>query len=293
LARSASAGELSPKLDSLQRLEAHRDRTFRRTSEARVTDERGALDFINQVGFCSAFTPGLGLPCLREAIAGEREPALPEHLQHDYAIGMTWRLKDSLPAKKAVYYGKVVGGRPGFVSLGLLPAFLRLRLRRGSYLDHYRRGELSLCAKLVMDVLTKRGACETAVLKLSSGYHGRKKRPAFDRAMKELQERFLALKVEERYDPFSYVWGTMRARWKDALSHSRKLSAAAASIQILTRYFEIAGFASERSIARVLAIPYELVESSAARLEREGTVMRRRKIEGVSGLQTVLSRLLE
>jgi hypothetical protein len=101
------------------------------------------------------------------------------------------------------------------------------------------------------------------------------------------------LKVEERYDPFSYVWGTMRARWKDALSHSRKLSAAAASIQILTRYFEIAGFASERSIARVLAIPYELVESSAARLEREGTVMRRRKIEGVSGLQTVLSRLLE
>jgi len=293
LARSATACELSPQRGGLQMLEAHRDRTFRRTSSARVTDEQSALDFINQVGFCSAFTAGLGLPCLREAIAGEREPALPEHLQHDYAIGMTWRLKDSLPAKKAVYYGKVFGGRPGFVSLELLPAFLRLRLRQGSYLDHYRRGELSLCAKLIMDVLTKRGACETAVLKLSSGYHGPKKRRVFDRAMKELQERFLALKVEERYDPFSYVWGTTRARWKDALSHSRKLSAAAASIQILTRYFEIAGFASERSIARVLAIPFELVKSTAVRLEREGTVKRRRKIDGVSGVQTVLRRLVD
>ena len=124
----------------------------------------------------------------------------------------------------------MVGGRPGFVSLELLPAFLRLRLRPGSYLDHFRSGELSLCGKLIMDVLSKRGACETAVLKLSSGYHGPKKRPTFDRAMRELQERFLALKVEERSDPFSYVWDTMRARFSDALSRSRKLRPEAAAI---------------------------------------------------------------
>jgi hypothetical protein len=277
--------------DLLEALEAHRDRTFRRTFKARVSDEASALDFINEVGFCSAFTHGLGLPCLREAIAGEREPPLPEHIQHDYAIGLTWRLKDSLPARRAVYYGKVVGGRPGFVSLDLLPAFLCLRLRPGTYLDHYRRGDLSLCGKLIMDVLTKRGACETAVLKLSSGYHGPKKRPTFDRAMKELQERFLALKVEERNDPFSYVWDTLRARFSDARSRSRRLRPHAAAMQILTRYFEVAGFGNERSISRVLAIPFDLTGSSAAKLAQAGIVTRNCKIEGLSGPQTVLSRL--
>ncbi|HEY2665154.1 MAG TPA: hypothetical protein VGI47_12495 [Candidatus Binataceae bacterium] len=286
-----NAGPRLARPDLLEALEAHRDRTFRRTFKARVSDEASALDFINEVGFCSAFTHGLGLPCLREAIAGEREPALPEHIQHDYAIGLTWRLKDSLPARRAVYYGKVVGGRPGFVSLDLLPAFLCLRLRPGTYLDHYRRGDLSLCGKLIMDVLTKRGACETAVLKLSSGYHGPKKRPTFDRAMKELQERFLALKVEERNDPFSYVWDTLRARFSDARSRSRRLRPHAAAMQILTRYFEVAGFGNERSISRVLAIPFDLTGSSAAKLAQAGIVTRNCKIEGLSGPQTVLSRL--
>ncbi len=56
------------------------------------------------------------MPCLREAIAGEREPKIPEHLQHDYAIGMTWGIKDTLPAKRLVYYGKVIAGRPSFIA---------------------------------------------------------------------------------------------------------------------------------------------------------------------------------
>ena len=292
LTRTVNAAPRLDRRDLLEVLEDHRDRTFRRTLKARVSDEASALDFINEVGFCSAFTHGLGLPCLREAIAGEREPALPEHIQHDYAIGLTWRLKDSLPAKRAVYYGKVVGGRPGFVSLELLPAFLRLRLRPGSYLHHFRRGELSLCGKLIMDVLTKRGTCETAVLKLSSGYHGPRKRPTFERAMRELQERFLALKVEERSDPFSYVWDTMRARFSDALSNSRKLRPQAAAIQILSRYFEVAGFGTERSVARILAIPSPLAASGVARLARERIVTRNCKIEGLVGPQTILSRLL-
>ena len=82
-----------------------------------------ALRFINETGFCTAFTAGLGLPCLREAIEGRREPELPHHIQHDRAIMMTWNLKDVLPARRAVYYGKVLGGRPSFIGLGCCPAF--------------------------------------------------------------------------------------------------------------------------------------------------------------------------
>ena len=59
-----------------ERLEQHRDHYFRRIPSRRVTDERSALAFIRETGFCAAFTAGLGVPCLREAIEGRREPPL-------------------------------------------------------------------------------------------------------------------------------------------------------------------------------------------------------------------------
>ena len=39
--------------------------------------------------------------------------------------------------------------------------------------------------------------------------------------MKDLQGKFLALKVEEHYEPFTYVWDTLEHRWPDALKESR------------------------------------------------------------------------
>ncbi|HTW89560.1 MAG TPA: hypothetical protein VMD75_16305 [Candidatus Binataceae bacterium] len=277
----------------LARLEAYRDQRFRRLKSRRVTGEQSALGFINQSGFCTAFSAGLGVPCLREAIAGEREPALPEHIQHDYAIGKAWELKDRLPAKRLVYYGKVIGGRPGFIALDLLPAFLRLRVAPGSYRSLYARGQLSRCAMLVMQTLSRRGAAETRVLKLSSGFVRPRERAEFDRAMKELQEKFLALKVEERYDPFTYVWDTLEHRWAAALRSARTLSPGGAAYQIVRRYFEIAGFGSERAVARLLAIEPALVAQAARRLERERIIARAVRIDGVTGVHSILSTLLE
>ncbi|MFZ0887637.1 MAG: hypothetical protein WA005_04225 [Candidatus Binataceae bacterium] len=286
------AGEgLGDRLDAgvVASLERHRDLKFRRVPSRRVGGEKSALAFINEVGFCAAFTAGLGVPCLREAIAGEREPVVPEHLQHDYAIGMTWRIKDTLPARQLVYYGKVIGGRPGFIALEMLPAFLRLRVQPGGYLRMYRRGELSLCAKLVMDALSRRGPAETRVLKLSSGYSQPSRRAEFDRAMKELQEKFLALKVEERYDPFTYVWDTVERRWGKALGEARSLSASGAAYTIMKRHFEVAGYANERSASRLLGIDAAIVERASRRLEREGKVVRAVRFEDLAGAHCVLA----
>src|ERR1700687_5755991 len=256
------------------RLQAHRGHNFRRLRSRRVTGEESALSFIEETGFCAAFTPGLGVPCLREAIEGRREPKLPEHIQHDRAIIMTWNLKDTLPARKAVYYGKVMAWRPSFIALELFPAFLRLRVAPGGYRKLYERGELSHCAKLVMDALTRRGAAETKALKLSSGYAQPNKRADFDRAMKELQEKFLALKVEERYDPFTYVWDTVENRWGEAIHAAHALSPGEAAYRIVRRYFEIAAYGNDRAIARILAIDPALIERALRRLERERAIRR-------------------
>ena len=66
------------------------------------------------------------------------------------------------------------------------------------------------------------------------------------------QDKFLALKVEERYDPFTYVWDTVAHRWSSAIKAARTLTPAAAAHQIVRRYFAIAAFGNERAIARIL-----------------------------------------
>lgn len=273
----------------LDALERYRDFHFRRVATRRVTGEKSALRFIDEVGFCTGFTAGMGVPCLREAVAGAREPGMPEHIQHDYAIGMTWRIKDSLPQRRAVYYGKVIARRPSFIARGMLGAFLRLRIEAGGYRRLYLRGGLSHCGKLVMDALSKRGAAETRVLKLSSGYAQPSRRAVFDRAMAELQEKFLALKVDERADPFSYVWDTMAHRWPDAIAEARNLTRPQAAYVVVAKYFETAAFGSERAIARLLGIDAPLVETAARRLEREGAITRGVRIDGHAGAVSLLS----
>jgi hypothetical protein len=281
-----------PHSEILDALERHRDFHFRRIPSRRVTGEKSALKFIGEVGFCTGFTSGLGVPCLREAIAGTREPVMPEHIQHDYAIRMTWRIKDSLPERRLVYYGKAIAGRPSFIARDLLGAFLRLRVEPGGYRKLYANGGLSHCGKLVMDTLTKRGPAETRVLKLSSGYAQPSRRAVFDRAMKELQEKFLALKVEERADPFSYVWDTMAHRWPDAIAESRTLTRNQAAYLIVRKIFETSGFSTERAIARIFGINQTLVESAAKKLEREQIIVRNVRIAGHPGAISVISRLM-
>ena len=196
---------------------------------------------------------------------------------------MTWRIKDSLPQRRAVYYGKVIARRPSFIAREMLGAFLRLRIEPGGYRKLYLRGGLSHCGKLVMDALSKRGAAETRVLKLSSGYAQASRRAVFDRAMAELQEKFLALKVDERSDPFSYVWDTMAHRWPDAIAEARRLTRKEAAYAIVAKYFETAAFGNERTIARLLGIDTALVETAARKLEREGKVARGVRIDGHPG----------
>ncbi len=284
----AAAGVDNPGI--LDALERHRDFHFRRVASRRVAGEKSALKFIDEVGFCTGFTAGMGVPCLREAIAGTREPIMPEHIQHDYAIGMTWRIKDAMPQRRAVYYGKAIARRPSFIAREMLGAFLKLRIEPGGYRKLYLRGGLSHCGKLVMDALAKRGAAETRVLKLSSGYAQPSRRAVFDRAMAELQEKFLALKVDERADPFSYVWDTMEHRWPDAIAEARTLTRMQAAYVIVAKYFETAGFGIERAIARILGIDPALVEAAARRLEREGTIARGVRIDGHPGAISLLSR---
>ena len=82
---------------------------------------------MDAVGFCSTFYRfPEGVACLWEAVVGRARPRWPRHSHHDDGVGLTWQLKDDLPAARRVYYGKLLHGRPVLVALDLLPAFYAL-----------------------------------------------------------------------------------------------------------------------------------------------------------------------
>jgi hypothetical protein len=108
-------------------LRAQRRHRFRQESARRVRSARAALGFVEDVGLCSTFYcfPD-GLACLWEAVVGREKPRWPRRSHHDDGVGLTWELKDTLPARGQVYYGKVLKGRPVLVALDLFPAFYAL-----------------------------------------------------------------------------------------------------------------------------------------------------------------------
>ena len=234
---------------------------------------RAARAFVDEVGFCSTFYcfPE-GVACLWEAVVGRARPRWPRHSHHDDGVGLTWRLKDDLPAARHVYYGKLVRGRPVLVALDLFPAFYALvrgRQRARDYLAEYEAGRMSLTARRLMDALRREHPQYTRELRANTFLLEPGRTREFERAMAELQQGLWVVKTEERYEPtFSYRWDLVEAWLPDGVAEGRRLSRAAALDRLVERYVRGAGYANPARLARLLGVPASEVGACVARLVR-------------------------
>lgn len=264
-------------------IESLRDLTFHRTPQLRITSIAAALEFINQVGFCYAFSArNSELPCLWHAACGERQPQYPVHTHEDPNIGLVWEAKDILAENKAIYYGKAIKRHPSMISLELFSSFYVLR--RGNqnsdaYLTAYLRGELSPDAKRIYEALLEQSPMVTSELKLASNLAHPAKRTAFDRAMAELQMNFYLVKIAEFYDPFSFLWDLVEERFSQEIAQSRGLDPATARTRILRQYFSNVQVATPIQIQRLLDWSRPDIMSTLDALQKEGFISDRIRIE--------------
>jgi DNA-binding transcriptional ArsR family regulator len=264
---------------SRERLEALRDAAFRRVPGRRVRNARDALAFVEAVGICSTFYRfPEGLACLWEAVAGRRDPRWPRRSHHDAGVGLTWALKDRLPARRAVYYGKLLRGRPLLVALDVFSAWyalIRGHQRARDYRVEYAAGRLSHTAKRLMDVLIRRRPLYTREWRAEAFMLDPASTREFERAVAELQQALFVVKIEERYEPsFSYRWDLLEAWLPDAIRAGRRLTRRAAVRRLVGRYLEGAGWASVGGIARLFGLPRPEVEAAVAALGRAGLARR-------------------
>ena len=271
--------------DSLHRL---RDRRFRRLPARRVRGERDALAFVREVGFCSTFYRfPEGVACLWEAVAGKANPRWPRHSHHDVGIGLTWELKDTLPARKRVYYGKLLKGRPLLVSLELFPMFYALvrgRQRARDYRGEYAAGRLSHTARRIMDAMLDEHPQYTRELRANVFMLEPSKTREFERAMAELQQGLWVVKSEERYEPtFSYRWDLLETWLPDAVAAGRRLSRDAAVAGLIERYTRAVVFTTERQVARLFGLRADEVARAVKALARARAVRADCAVDGWPG----------
>src|SRR5690242_12933098 len=195
-----------------------RSERYRMRADLKVRTEDQALRFLNEVG-CAFLFPqaGVTLPSLWEAINGKARD-IPGH-HHDHALSLTWNWKDTLPSRKAVWYGKLVKGKPTFVSLDLLPAFYALSSNYGElddYLEQYEDGRMSKEARTVYEALLEAGPSSTNVLRKATGMFGKGDvARRFERAIAELQADLKIVKcgtAEDNRWKYCYVYDLL-LRW--------------------------------------------------------------------------------
>ena len=274
---------------TLEQIEAIRDLRYNRTPELRVRTEEEALEFVNKVGFCFLFGDrGAEMPTLWAAVCGVRRPM--PHSHHDPDIGRTWRWKDSLPARRGIYYGKLLRGKPTLVSLDLLPTFYALSPNYGDledYLEQYEEGLLSVEAKNIYEALLERGAMATSRLRQVAGLSGgggNSRR--FDRAVTELQEGFKIVKVgisDANRWGYAYVYDLFLRRFPEVPEIARKMGIDEAMAALLLRYLHNVVAQTERATQRLFRWDQWEWDRLMARLTERGLIRREVRVKGQKG----------
>jgi hypothetical protein len=236
-------------------IEEYRDTRWWRESTRQVSTPFDAERFVEQVGFAACLTdarrPG---PSLYIAVCGRRDAVMPRNVQKDPEASLTWTLKDELVARGKVYYAKLGRGKTMFLAPRMIPHFHAIwGVRRA---DEKRR--LSSNAQKILRVLRREWEIATADLRDESGVRDR---PAFTKALDELQAAMIVVPSEVFYQPkFTYIWTLAVGRFPDALREREGFSQAArvhrdvALREIARSFLDGAGMTIPGELARVTGL---------------------------------------
>jgi hypothetical protein len=270
-------------------IEHWRDQRWRRTPERQVHIEAEARAFFDEVGLAFLYGErGTEIPTLWGAVSGSRGPVPQNH--NDPYVGRVWEWKDTLPARKEVYYGKWLRGKPTFVSLALLPAAYALSPNYGDpldYIEQYEAGLLSVEARNIYEVLLNQGALATSYLRQESGLSGGGAvARRFDSALVELQMQFQIVKVgvsdASRWG-YAYVYDLFTRQFPAVADLAHLITTDQAMDTLLLAHLENVAVESTPACQRLFRWdPWEW-ERAIARLTQRGSIVSGLQVEGIRG----------
>jgi hypothetical protein len=191
-----------------------------------VSSQDDAAAFVQAMGFCTWLPvrgvdfPNLGAvmgsggsgpsdPADRDAASNQRQT-----VDAHAVMNASWFWKDDLHIARRVYYAKVIRGQPTFIAPDYLADFIAAIGGPGQAVERdpailYREGRLSREALVIFQYLTDHPAEPTRALVRGLGPRARATSTAIERALLELQRRFIVCKVGisgRTRGTYSYVW---------------------------------------------------------------------------------------
>lgn len=183
-----------------------------------IVDPDSAVAFVDACGFCTAGpVPGLDLPNLADALNTTA-----------FSVWYSaWGWKDDLHFDQRLYYARLVRSQPTFIAVEYLPDFIAALGGRGLEIERdperlYPLGRLSREAFVLFQYLVEHPAQPSRELRARTGL--RNAGPAAERALLELQRRFLICKVDltgRTRGTYSYVWDLAERFWPTAFDDAR------------------------------------------------------------------------
>lgn len=252
-------------------LERHRERL---TKDHRVRNGAQLTRFVNDVGFCFAFTAAEGLPI----------PACFDHLSTndiDRKWGWIWEWKDELAADKKLYYGPILWRKPSFASMKLLPILYATHGRAGEPDDHLedvRSGRLSEVARRIIEHVTAKGESQTRRMRAELGITSKEGRTQYDRALDEVQRLMYVARVKavgEGREEYNYTYDLFVRRYPEVVRAAEPIPSADARSRVLARAIELAGALTAKQIDKLFDWGPEPLGRAIDRLEAERRVVRR------------------
>ncbi|HEY3418471.1 MAG TPA: hypothetical protein VGM23_16470, partial [Armatimonadota bacterium] len=154
-------------------------------------------------------------------------------MDKDGVLGETWFWKDDLHIDRRLYYTRIFAGKPGYISLELLPAFIATN---GAVMDELAlTGGATVLERELYRLIEEMGPVSTKSLKAQLGEEEKR---AAAQSLINLECRFLITKVDitgRERGTYSYVWNLTERYCLEALAASDALGVKRARVIIQER----------------------------------------------------------
>jgi DNA glycosylase AlkZ-like len=260
----------------LEKLTAHRARTFNLPPFKALTSPAQALDYVNERGFVY-FWPikGIDFPSLWTAVAGDR----PVPNEHDDPGHITWGWKDNALDQRIWYYGKILRRKATMISLEVAPYFYALTENYGDYTEDYlipyEDGRMPQGAKQVYEAILDNGPLNTVDLRPLARMSNAKD-SEFNKALEILQADFKILPVgvaQAGAWNYAFIYEVAARYWPDLPEQARHIGEAEARTKLLELYFQSVGAAQLRDVNKLFRWGNELTARAVKRLVEKGDVV--------------------
>jgi hypothetical protein len=261
----------------LERLAAHRRRSFHLKPARPLASQSQARRFVDRRGFIFLWPiKGVELPSLWTAVAGNR----PVANAHDDPGHVTWGWKDDALSKRIWYYAKVLRRKATMISMEVVPNFYALSDNYGSpeedHLVAYQDGHLTLAAKNIYDALLGGGPLDSISLRKAARMSGARE-SEWNRALEDLQTSFKILPVgvaEAGAWRYAFNYDIVSRYYPELPEQARRISEYDARQRLLELYFESLGAAQPRDVIRLFKWTSELGNRALAHLQRRELVVK-------------------